>query len=160
MGTLVLRTSVEQVPVSISIQRGLYRVPAGVYPCIGHKVIVDPVWIRRVRRRQDSSGHGRKRSRAQIRPKVKLGVDSVVKRRAKRTINLVIFGNLTQSRQREREKQVQGRQHTGMSSGGTNDGKREYEAASRRVNKERSGLLQAANLAFFWARLTALLTGV
>lgn len=39
---------VERVTVSISIQRSLYRVPAGVYSCIGHKVIVDPVGIRRV----------------------------------------------------------------------------------------------------------------
>ena len=46
----------EKVTVPIGIQRGLYRVPAGVYACIGHKVIIDPVGIRRVRSCQDSSG--------------------------------------------------------------------------------------------------------
>ncbi len=41
----------KKISVAVSIQGRVDRVPTGVYPIVGYKVIVDPVWVRRIRSR-------------------------------------------------------------------------------------------------------------
>jgi hypothetical protein len=41
----------KKISVAVSIQGRLNRVPTGVYPGVRCKVIIDPVWVRRIRSR-------------------------------------------------------------------------------------------------------------
>lgn len=41
----------KKIRVAVSIQRRVDRVPTGVYPSVGYMIIVDPIWVRRIRSR-------------------------------------------------------------------------------------------------------------